>query len=251
MNVLGVIPARYDSSRFPGKPLALLCGKPMIQHTYERAGRSRCLTDLVVATDDDRIARVVKDFGGSVSMTSKDHASGTDRAAEVAGSRSEDIVVNIQGDEPLITPEAIESAVRPLLDDPLLPMTTLAYRITDVANLYNRHMGKVVMDCKGNALYFTRAPVPCPQTENPDPSVLAMGPFFNTVGLYGYQRQFLLDFAQLKPTPLEQMERLEQLRALEHGYTIRVVETDYAPLGVDVPQDLPVAEKRLLEGGLE
>lgn len=250
MSVLGIIPARYASSRFPGKPLALLYGKPMIQHTYERARQATCLTHLLVATDDARIAETVTGFGGEVAMTSPDHASGTDRAAEVVRGRSDDIIVNIQGDEPLITPEAIESVVQPLLDDSVLPMTTLAHRIDQSAHLMNRHMGKVVMDRQGNALYFTRAPIPYPPEDSPDSSIFEQTAYFNTVGLYGYRRDFLLIFAGLEPTPLEQAEGLEQLRALEHGYTIRVVETDYAPLGVDVPDDLYLAEKRLRDGDL-
>ena len=250
MSVLGIIPARYASSRFPGKPLAVLCGKPLIQHTYERAKQAACLTDVLVATDDTRIAEAVIGFGGEVAMTSPDHASGTDRAAEVARGRSDEIIVNIQGDEPLIIPSAIETVVQPLLDNPELPMTTLAHRIGEVSHLMNRHMGKVVMDRQGNALYFTRAPIPYPAMDNPDASIFEETVYYNTVGLYGYRRDFLLKFAELPATPLEQAERLEQLRALEHGYTIRVVETDYAPLGVDVPEDLPLAEQRLRDGDL-
>ena len=222
----------------------------MIQHTYERAYQAACLTHLVVATDDVRIAETVTGFGGEVAMTSTDHASGTDRAAEVVRRRSDAIIVNIQGDEPLITPGAIEAVVQPLLDDPALPMTTLAHRIGEAAHLMNRHMGKVVMDRQGNALYFTRAPIPYPQEDSPDSSIFVKTEYFNTVGLYGYRRDFLLTFADLQPTPLEQAEGLEQLRALEHGYTIRVVETDYSPLGVDVPDDLLLAEQRLRDGGL-
>lgn len=244
MTVLGIIPARYGSVRFAGKPLARLCGKPMIQHTYERASRASCLSELLVATDDERIASAVEAFGGRAVMTSPDHTSGTDRAAEVARTwPSAEILVNIQGDEPLITPGAIEAVVQPLLDDPALTMTTLAHRVTRIEDLMNSHMGKVVMDKQGMALYFSRAPIPCP----PEPSVLNDTEYYNTVGLYGYRHDFLLHFAGLTPTPLERAERLEQLRALEYGYRIKVVETDYAPLGVDIPDDLKKAEERLME----
>lgn len=245
MTILGVIPARYGSTRFPGKPLANLRGRPMIQHVYERVRRARCLTDLVVATDDERIVEAVRRFGGQAVMTSAAHVSGTDRVAEVARARNDDIVVNIQGDEPLITPEAVEAAVRPLTDDPSALMTTLAHRIDRLEHLLNPHMGKVVIDRHGAALYFSRSPVPYPPDGGKDPAILETIAHYNTVGLYAYRRDFLLTFADLAPTPLERAERLEQLRALEHGYRITVVETDYAPLGVDVPEDLERAEALL------
>lgn len=248
MTVVGVIPARYASTRFPGKPLALLQGKPMIQHTYERACQATCLTDVLVATDDERIATAVHAFGGKVTMTGSHHLSGTDRLAEVAERLTADFLVNIQGDEPLITPAAIETVVRPLLEDDSLQMSTLAHRITTVEHLFNPHMGKVVIDKDGMALYFSRSPIPHPSGGRDDPDLLKKTTFYNTVGLYGYRREFLLTFAALTPTPLERAERLEQLRALEHGYRIRVMETDYTPLGVDVPEDLHGVEIRLAAG---
>ena len=242
--ITGLIPARYASTRFPGKALATLLGKPMIQHTYERASRARCLTDVFVVTDDRRIADAVHRFGGEPIMTSPDHPSGTDRLAEAVQVLDTDVVVNIQGDEPLITPGAIETVVEPLIEDPSVPMTTLAHRITRAEDLYNPHMGKVVFDQRGLALYFSRSPLPWPG-EDMDEESLRNHRYYNTVGLYGYRRDFLLTFAALNPTPLEKIERLEQLRALEHGYRIMVRQTDYAPLGVDVPEDMAKAESRL------
>lgn len=247
LKILAVIPARYASSRFPGKPLADLLGKPMIQHTYERAGRARGLTDLIVATDDERIAGAVRCFGGHAVMTSAEHVSGTDRIAEAVENSDADIIVNIQGDEPLITPEAVETVIQPLMDDPAIPMTTLAHRIRRPEDLTNPHMGKVVFDGDGFALYFSRSPLPYPGPPPIDAASVASADFYNTVGLYGYRREFLTTFAGLSPTPLEQVERLEQLRALEHGYRIKVMETEYAPLGVDIPEDLEKAALRLME----
>ncbi len=242
--ITGLIPARYASTRFPGKALAPLLGRPMIQHTFERASRAQCLTALYVVTDDRRISDAVRRFGGEPIMTSSDHPSGTDRLAEAVRNLDSDVIVNIQGDEPLITPEAIETVVQPLLDDPDLPMSTLAHRITRPQDLLNPHMGKVVFDQQGRALYFSRSPVPWSGAEISERR-LRETRYYNTVGLYGYRRDFLLTFAALKPTPLERTERLEQLRALERGYRIVVKETDYAPLGVDVPADLEKAERRL------
>ena len=247
VKVIALIPARYASTRFPGKPLADLLGKPMIQHTYERVGRARGLTEVLVATDDVRIAEAVQGFGGQVVMTSADHLSGTDRIAEAVESLDADIIVNIQGDEPLITPEAVETVVQPLLDDSAIPMTTLAHRIHQLEDLLNPHMGKVVLDARGFAMYFSRSPLPFPGEAPSDSSFLVNTPYYNTVGMYGYRRDFLLTFTALPPTPLEQTERLEQLRALEHGYRIKVMETSYAPLGVDIPEDLEKAAKRLKE----
>ena len=242
--ITGLIPARYASTRFPGKALATLLGKPMIQHTYERAKRAGCLNDLFVVTDDQRIADVVQRFGGDSIMTSSDHLSGTDRLAEAVGGLDTDIVINIQGDEPLITPEAIEAVVEPLIEDPDVPMTTLAHRVTRHEDLFNSNMGKVVFDRRGQALYFSRSPLPWASGELTQSS-LKHDQYYNTVGLYGYRRDFLLTFAGLEPTPLEKIERLEQLRALEHGYSIMVKITNYVPLGVDVPEDMAKAEKRL------
>ncbi len=246
LKITGLIPARYASTRFPGKALVKLLGKPMIQHTYERASQSKILTNLFVVTDDERITRTVHQFGGKSIMTSPEHQSGTDRLAEAVRNLDTDLVVNIQGDEPVITSEAIENVVGPLVENTEILMTTLAHRIKHPEDLQNPHMGKVVFNQEGWALYFSRSPLPWP-TPNVNKEFLRQHKYYNTVGLYGYRREFLLMFASLTPTPLEQIERLEQLRALEHGYQIMVRQTEYVPLGVDVPEDIHKVEKRLME----
>ena len=239
--VVGIIPARFHSTRFEGKVLAPLAGKPLIQHVYERAQGARCLERVLVATDDERIVRAVEAFGGEAVMTSPEHPSGTDRAAEVARGLEAEIVVNIQGDEPLIRPEMIEAAVAPLEADPAVVMGTLMCRLKDPAELADPNVTKVVVDREGFALYFSRSPLPYPGL-----SGLDEGPFFRHVGLYVYRKDFLLTFSQLEPTPLERTERLEQLRALENGYRIKVTLCDYLPAGVDTPEDLERV-RRLLE----
>jgi 3-deoxy-manno-octulosonate cytidylyltransferase (CMP-KDO synthetase) len=228
--VLGVIPARFASSRFPGKALARIAGKTMVQHVWERAARARYLGTLVIATDDERIFRAAREFGADVRMTRTDHLSGTDRVAEVASAETAPIVVNIQGDEPLIDPAAIDAAVLALLDDSTVPMCTLKKRIEDPRELTDPNVVKVVSDRSGNALYFSRSLIPFVRQERTD--------HFKHIGLYVYRRDFLLRYSSLPVGPLEQAERLEQLRALENGYRIRVVETDYESLGVDTPEDL-------------
>ena len=231
--ILGVIPARFASSRFPGKALALLAGKPLLQHVYERASQARYLSKLIIATDDDRIAKAARLFGAQVQMTRPDHLSGTDRVSEVASSDRAEVVVNIQGDEPLIDPGAIDAAALALLDDPELPMATLKKHIEIPGEVNNPNVVKVVADHAGNAIYFSRCPIP----------YLRDGghggiDHFKHIGLYVYRREFLLAYSALPMGPLEQAERLEQLRAIENGYRIRVVETEYESLGVDTPEDL-------------
>ncbi|HEX7360334.1 MAG TPA: 3-deoxy-manno-octulosonate cytidylyltransferase [Bryobacteraceae bacterium] len=231
--ILGVIPARFASSRFPGKALALLAGKPMVQHVYERAQLSRYLTDVLVATDDERIAAAVRAFGGIVRMTSSDHVSGTDRVAEIASSENAVLYVNIQGDEPLIDPEAIDAAILAAHGDESVSMGTLKKEIADPTDILNTNVVKVVTNLLGDAIYFSRCPIP---HEREGASGLPL--FYKHVGLYVYRREFLLSYPDLTVGPLEQAERLEQLRALENGYRIRVVETEYESLGVDTPEDL-------------
>jgi len=218
----------------------------MIEHVYRRAAASPAVDAVVVATDDERVREAVEAFGGIAWMTRADHRSGTDRLAEVAASLSCDLVVNVQGDEPMFATEMIAEAVAPLLDDPSIPMGTLCRRIEDPADLQNPNVVKVVTDRRGFALYFSRAAVPFARdaVEGLDP-----GRAFKHIGLYVYRRQFLLDFARLEPTPLEQAESLEQLRALEHGFRIRAVETSYDSIGVDTPADLERV-RRLLAPGL-
>jgi 3-deoxy-manno-octulosonate cytidylyltransferase (CMP-KDO synthetase) len=227
-----IIPARYESSRFPGKPLADIAGRPMIAHVYERATAARSIGAVMVATDDDRIRKAVEAFGGIVRLTGSRHRTGTDRLAEVAAQLDCALVVNVQGDEPLIEPAMIDEAVAPFGCDDTLVMTTLKRCIHDPADLTNPHVVKVVTDANGFALYFSRACIPNPRPGGPEARV------FKHVGLYVYRREFLLRFATLRPTPLEQAEGLEQLRALEHGFRIKVVETSYDSIGVDTPADL-------------
>ena len=231
--ILGVIPARFASSRFPGKALAPLAGKPIVQHVYERASQARYLSKLVIATDDDRIAKAARSFGAQVQMTRPDHLSGTDRVAEAASSDHAKVIVNIQGDEPLIDPEAIDAAALALLDDPELHMATLKKRIEIAAEIDNPNVVKVVSNLAGDAIYFSRRPIPYLRDGTQSGTVL-----YKHIGLYVYRREFLLAYSELPVGPLEQAERLEQLRAIENGYRIRVVETEYESLGVDTPEDL-------------
>lgn len=202
----------------------------MLQHVYERASQARYLSKLLIATDDDRVYSAARDFGGSVRMTRADHISGTDRAAEIASAEQAELIVNIQGDEPLIDPDAIDAAVLAMMEDEDVPMGTLKKRIEDESEVTNPNVVKVVTDLAGNAIYFSRCPIPYARGSG--------AAHFKHIGLYVYRRDFLLRYSDLPLGPLEQAERLEQLRALENGYRIRVVETDYDSLGVDTPEDL-------------
>ena len=256
MKAVGVIPARYASSRFPGKPLATLCGRPVVQHVYERARQSKTLARVVVATDDPRIRDAVAAFDGEVQLTGAHHPSGTDRVAEVAAGLSYEIVVNIQGDEPLIEPTMIDEAVAPFFVESNLVMGTLCRQIETEDEWQSPHVVKVVRDRRGFALYFSRAAIPYVRDKSqerrvegkgrsgPQPSALSPQPlWYKHIGLYVYRRDFLLTFARLAPTPLEEREQLEQLRALEYGYPIRVVETKHDSIGVDTPEDLERIER--------
>jgi 3-deoxy-manno-octulosonate cytidylyltransferase (CMP-KDO synthetase) len=202
----------------------------MLQHVFERAAQARYLSKIVIATDDDRIYSAARSFGGAVRMTRPDHISGTDRVAEIASAEQAEIVVNIQGDEPLIDPDAIDAAVLAMIEDEDAPMGTLKKRIEDPSEVANPNVVKVVTDLAGNAVYFSRCPIPYVRDQGTV--------HFKHIGLYMYRRDFLLRYSDLPVGPLEQAERLEQLRALENGYRIRVVETDYDSLGVDTPEDL-------------
>jgi 3-deoxy-manno-octulosonate cytidylyltransferase (CMP-KDO synthetase) len=234
--VVAIIPARYNSTRLPGKALADIGGRPMIEHVYRRAAEAKGVDAVVVATDDQRIADAVHAFGGVVRMTRASHRTGTDRIAEVAAELACDIVVNAQGDEPLIDPAMISAIVAPLTADASIVMTTARRKLTDPDDFRNQHIVKVVTDPRGDALYFSRAPIPC----GADPTAT---PAYVHVGLYGFRRDFLLRFAALPQTPLEMLESLEQLRALEHGYRIRTVVTEHHSIGVDTPQDLERARR--------
>jgi 3-deoxy-manno-octulosonate cytidylyltransferase (CMP-KDO synthetase) len=230
--VVVIIPARYESTRLPGKPLADIAGAPMIQRVVERAQRVRGVDRVLVATDDDRIGAAVRGFGGDVVMTAA-HRTGTDRVAEVAAGLDVDVVVNVQGDLPLLDPGMVERALAPLRADAGLPMATIKTAIHARAELDNPNVVKVVTDRDGYALYFSRSPLPYHRDGVP-----GGGLGYKHVGLYAYRREFLLSFARLTPTPLEQAEQLEQLRALEWGFRIRVSEVEAASIEVDTPADL-------------
>ncbi|MFB3894983.1 MAG: 3-deoxy-manno-octulosonate cytidylyltransferase [bacterium] len=242
MKILGVIPARYAATRFPGKPLADICGKPMVLHVYDRAKRAKLLTELYVATEDERIVRVVEQAGGKAIMTSASHQSGSDRLGEVAGKIDADIIVNIQGDEPLLEPEMLDEMVRPLIDDKTILMGTLKKRISNPEDLQNPNIVKVVCDKNGFAIYFSRSLIPYPKSGWKDASIhgLAEGDLaiYKHLGLYAYQKEFLMKFTQLPVSPIEKIEGLEQLRALDNGYKIKVVETKFDTIAVDTPEDL-------------
>jgi 3-deoxy-manno-octulosonate cytidylyltransferase (CMP-KDO synthetase) len=240
LTIVAVIPARYASSRLPGKPLADLDGRPMIEHVYRRVTASKILSDVIVATDDLRIATRVNDFGGKVRLTRPTHETGTDRLAEVAASLDCDVVVNVQGDEPLIDPRALDELVAPFAADRTVQMTTLYRRIHDPAELTNPNITKVVLDRGGFALYFSRSPIPHVR----DPRG-GWPPLYRHIGLYAYRRSVLLVLASLEPTPLERAEALEQLRALEHGIRIKAVETSHESLEVNTPEDLDQVRRLL------
>lgn len=204
----------------------------MLQHVYERASLSRYLTSTIIATDDDQVFAAARSFGARVRMTRSDHMSGTDRAAEIASAEDADLIVNIQGDEPLIDPSAIDAAILPLVHEPEIVMGTLKKLIEDPREINDPNVVKVVTDHDGDAIYFSRCPIPFDRDRTADV------PYFKHIGLYVYQRDFLLNYSALPVGRLEQAERLEQLRALENGYRIRVVETEYESMGVDTPEDL-------------
>lgn len=247
--ISAVIPARYGSTRFEGKPLADILGKPLIQYVYEGVRQSKLIDEVIVATDDQRILEAVKAFGGKAIMTSPTHFTGTDRVGEVARKLKSEIIVNVQGDEPLIKGSFIDKAIRPLLTDDSLQISTLMTRIEEVRVWLNPHIVKVVVDQKNFALYFSRSPIPFPRdlqigrlqsnpfgTDRPLPKRV-----FKHIGVYVLRRPFLLHFTKMKPTPLEKLEKLEQLRALENGYRIKVTPVNYEPLSVDTPEDLQKA----------
>lgn len=239
MDVIGIIPARYGSSRFEGKVLANLCGKPMIQWVWEQAKKAKILDELIVACDDKRIEEAVNAFGGKAVLTSKEHLSGTDRICEVVNPLEVKVIVNIQADEPLLDPVMIENAARPLLDDPTLAMATLMKRIDDPHEITDPNVVKVAADRHGFALYFSRSAIPY-QRDRSD-SVT----YYKHIGLYAYSKDFLFIFKNLQESNLERIEKLEQLRVLEEGFKIKVVETKISTIGVDTPEDLEKVKKIL------
>ena len=242
--VIAVIPARYRSNRFKGKPLALIAGKPMIQHVVERARKVQLLSRVVVATDDDRIAKTVADFGGEYVLTRDDHVTGTDRlaeAVELMNIDEQDVVVNIQGDQPLFPEEIIEQVAVPLLEDPALPMSTLIYKIVRPEEIEDPNHVKTVFDCHRNALYFSRSPIPFQR----NPEEKEQPTYYKHLGIYAYRKGFLVTFVGLPEGEWEKFEKLEQLRALEFGYTIRVILTEHDSVEVDTPEDIKRVEQLL------
>ena len=238
--VTAIIPARWASTRFPGKPLVKLRGKPLVQHVWERAQRAKSVDRVIVATDDMRIAEAAFDFGADVALTSPKHPTGTDRLAEVAKKlKSAPIILNVQGDEPDVAPSTIDRLARALQDDPALGMVTAANPITSSADIRNPNVVKVVTELSGRALYFSRSAIPH------DRDGRGGIKYLRHQGIYGYRRKVLLDFVKWKPTPLEKAEKLEQLRALEHGVAIGVIVVKRASVGVDVPADLAKAARAL------
>jgi 3-deoxy-manno-octulosonate cytidylyltransferase (CMP-KDO synthetase) len=238
--VVAIIPARYESTRLPGKPLADIAGQPMIQRVYERAARAPGVERVVVATDDARIREAVEQFGGDVAMTRREHRTGTDRIAEVAAGLDAEVIVNVQGDLPLLDPNMVGAAVAPLLTDDGLPMATIATPIRSREERDNPNVVKVVTDRDGYALYFSRSPLPYQRADG-----VAAGFGHKHIGLYVYRRDFLLRFASLAATPLEQAEQLEQLRALEWGFRIKVIAVETPSIEVDTPRDLERARQEL------
>ena len=236
MKSICVIPARYSSTRLPGKPLKDICGKPMICRVWERASRAESVVEVIVATDDERILQAVEKYSGRAVMTRADHKTGTDRLAEVAEKFPDaDVIVNVQGDEPLIEPALIDELVAEFADDEL-QMATVATELTEADEMQNPNNVKVVVDKNGNALYFSRSLIPYPRNAG-------KSQVFKHIGIYAYRRNFLLAYAKMEPTPLEQSESLEQLRALENGYKIRVIKSDCRFVGVDTEDDLKLVNE--------
>lgn len=245
MNVkraVGIIPARYEAARFPGKPLFPIAGKPLIQRVYEQVLSAKSLEDVIVATDDERILKAVEAFGGRAAMTRADHPTGTDRLAEVARGLDCDLVVNVQGDEPLMSPDLIDRSVEHFGSIPDFKFGSAMTPIETEEDIQNPNIVKVVVGQKGQALYFTRFPAPYRRR-------LTTVPVYQHIGFYVYSREFLIGFSQMKPTPLEQTECLEQLRALENGIRIDMLETDYLGIGVDSPEDVARIEWELKRMG--
>ncbi|MCL4523035.1 MAG: 3-deoxy-manno-octulosonate cytidylyltransferase [Acidobacteria bacterium] len=240
MNFLAVIPARYAATRLPGKPLVSICGRPMIQHVVERVRQAKRVSRVVVATDDQRIRDAVRGFGGEAMMTRSDHRSGSERVAEVATQISADVYINVQGDEPLIEPGAVDALADVFTDDAdgEVQVATLCVPITNAADIMDPNIVKVVLDFQGDALYFSRAPIPWVRDEGSR----VHARHFKHLGIYAFRREPLLDFPTLPPGELEKLEQLEQLRFLENGYKIRVAETSFDSVSVDVPADVARVE---------
>jgi len=238
MNILGIIPSRYASTRLPAKPLVDICGKPMVQRVYEQAKQSELLTDVIVATDDERIVSAVQSFGGKVQMTPAEIQSGSDRIALVAKEHRADIVVNIQGDEPLIDPKLIDQTIRALIDDSQAVVSTAVKKTASHQDVFNPNIVKVVLDHHQYALYFSRSPIPYIRDAKKDEEWFNGTTFYKHFGIYVYRADFLQKFTTLQQSELETAEKLEQLRILEHGYKIKCAVTEYESIPVDTPEDL-------------
>jgi 3-deoxy-manno-octulosonate cytidylyltransferase (CMP-KDO synthetase) len=241
--VVVIIPSRYASTRLPGKPLVSLAGKPMVQRVYERAKQAQTVHQVVVATDDQRIIDAVRAFGGEARMTRSDHRTGTERIAEVAAHQEGDVFVNVQGDEPLVDPSAIDAAVAALLEEPAAQIATVATPIRHAADIMDPNVVKTVLDFEGNGLYFSRAPIPWIRDTHQKIHVK----YWKHLGLYVFQRDALLEYPTLPQGELEKIEQLEQLRWLENGWKIRVAEVQHDAVSVDVPEDVARVEKLLQE----
>jgi len=246
MEAVGIIPARYKSSRFEGKVLANILGKPMLQYVWEHSKKAKLLDKVIIACDDERVKEAALGFGAEVVMTAREHTSGTDRITEVVSLMDVKVVVNIQADEPLIHPLMIDSVVDALLSDPDLEMVSLMHRITDPLQINNPHVVKVVVDKNNFALYFSRAPIPyqAHDTQIKEPV------YFKHIGIYGYTKDFLFTYKNIPASFIEKMENLEQLRALFEGFKIKLLETKYDTIGVDTPQDLEKVEEYIRKYGL-
>lgn len=246
MNAIGVIPARLGSTRLANKVLADICGKPMIQHIWEAAKAAKALDDVIIATDDETVVNIAKRFGAKVALTSVDHKSGTDRVTEVVNPLDVKVVVNIQGDEPLIHPSMINGLAMALLGDPSIVMATLIKRITEEKDLHDPNVVKVALDKDDFALYFSRSPIP--YNREPVAGFLTLC-HYKHIGIYAYTKDFLFTFANMPQSKLEQIEKLEQLRVLENGYKIKVIETKYETKSVDVQEDLDAVKGILSNRG--
>ncbi|MBN2418954.1 MAG: 3-deoxy-manno-octulosonate cytidylyltransferase [Deltaproteobacteria bacterium] len=243
MSIFAFIPSRYASTRFPGKPLAMIAGRPMIQHTYGCASKCPDITDVYVVTDDERILKCVQDFGGKVVMTKEKHPSGTDRiaeAVEILGLSDDKIIVNVQGDQPFFKPSVISDMVKPLIDDRTIPMSTLKYKISDPAEINNSNIVKVVSDNNDFALYFSRSTVPFYREKSQEQE------YYKHLGFYAYRKDFLIKFNSMPGGKLENAEKLEQLRAMENGYRMKVIETDSDSIEVDTMEDLRKVEELII-----
>ena len=242
MTVVCVIPARYGSTRFEGKPLVEICGKVMIQRVYEQVKKAKLIDEIYIATDDDRIKSKSESFGAKVIMTSKKHRCGTDRIAEAIQKIDGDIIINVQGYEPLIEPEALDAVLKPMLKDSSLNMATLITPIDDKKEFDDKNVAKVVIDKDNFVLYCSRNLIPYSR-DNDSTTV------FKQIGVYVFRREFLIKFSNMEQTPCEKVEKLEQLRALENGYKLKAIETKYHPIGVDIPEDIKKIEDILKERG--